>query len=244
MSHSITAHVRGLGVLLVSLHVAAGTAQAQAAQAAQAQGQERQVRLQGVVVLESTFQPIANAVVTVIGTDFETHTGPMGDFAIADVPDGEVWVRVTAPGLPSVRERVELTGDGVVFLQFRMPEDVTALLDEMLVDVRAQGTSNTEARSALDLLAAKVPSINMRNPGDVGDNDAAVRLRGFSSFTQNGDPLIVVDDVAVRGMPPLQLLSNIPAGDVESIEVLRGPAAAFRYPYAANGVIHVKTRKR
>lgn len=241
MSPATVAPLRWLGLLLLSLHLAVGAARAQATQP---QGQEQQPRLQGVVVLESTFEPIANAAVTVIGTDFETHTGSLGDFAIADVPDGEVWVRVTVPGLPSVRERVELSGEGLVFLQFRMPEDVTALLDEVLVDVHARGTTNTDAESALDLLAAKVPSINMRNPGDVGDNDAAVRLRGFSSFTQNGDPLIVIDDVAVRGMPPLQLLSNIPAGDVESIEVLRGPAAAFRYPYAANGVIHIKTRTR
>jgi outer membrane receptor for ferrienterochelin and colicin len=77
----------------------------------------------------------------------------------------------------------------------------------------------------------------------VGDNSGAVRLRGFSSFILNGDPLVVVDDVAVQGVPPLQVLANIPAGDVESIEVLRGPAAAFRYPYAANGVISVRTRK-
>jgi predicted PurR-regulated permease PerM len=36
----------------------------------------------------------------------------------------------------------------------------------------------------------------------------------------------------------------IPASDVERIDVLRGPSAAFRYPYAANGVIQIKTRRR
>lgn len=240
MSTPISTPVRGLGLLLVSLHLVATSAQGQAAQTL---GQGQQARLQGVVVRESTFEPIADALVTLIGTDFETHTGPMGDFALPNVPDGSVWVRVTASGLPSVRERVELSGDGVIFLQFRMPEDVSAFLDEVMVEARSPGNSNTEAQSALDLLAAKIPSIGMRQSGDVGDNSGSVRLRGFSSFTQNGDPLIVIDDVVTSGMPPLQLLSNIPASDVESIEVLRGPAAAFRYPYAANGVIQVKTRR-
>lgn len=201
-------------------------------------------RLQGVVVLESTFEPIEHASVVVMGTDIETRTGPLGGFAISDVPDGTIWVRVTVPGLPSVRERVDLGGEGIVFLQFRMPENVHAVLDEVLIDVRSPERATGEAESALDLVAAKVPSIGMRISGDVGDNDSAVRLRGFSSLTQNGDPLIIIDDVVARGAPPLEILSHIPAADVETIEVLRGPIAAFRYPFAANGVIHVRTRKR
>jgi outer membrane receptor for ferrienterochelin and colicin len=42
----------------------------------------------------------------------------------------------------------------------------------------------------------------------------------------------------------LDLLRMIPATDVADISVLRGPAAAFLYPYAANGVISVTTKKR
>jgi outer membrane receptor for ferrienterochelin and colicin len=38
-------------------------------------------------------------------------------------------------------------------------------------------------------------------------------------------------------------LERIPASDVERVEVLRGPAAAFLYPYAANGVINVVTKR-
>jgi outer membrane receptor protein involved in Fe transport len=211
--------------------------------AGSAQAQEQPARLQGVVVLESTFEPIHEAVVTLIGTDIETRTGIMGDFAIHDPPLGMAWVRVAVPGLPAVREQVQISETGVIFLQFRMPEDVTALLDDVLVDVAARGTDYADVETALDMVAARVPSINMRTSGDVGNNDAAVRLRGFTSLTQNGDPLIVIDDVVARGAPPLQILSEIPASDVDSIQILKGPAAAFRYPWAANGVIRVTTRK-
>jgi outer membrane receptor protein involved in Fe transport len=216
---------------------------------AAALGQDRAVdaeeaRLQGVVVLESSYEPIEDASVVVMGTDIETRTGSLGEFAIADPPAGSIWVRVTVPGIPSVRERVELGDEGIVFLQFRMPENVSAVLDEVLIDIWNPDPTTAEAQSALDLVAAKVPSIGMRVSGDVGDNDAAVRLRGFTSLTQNGDPLIVIDDVVARGAPPLEILSHIPATDVEGIEVLRGPIAAFRYPFAANGVIHIRTKKR
>ena len=238
---SSTTPLRGLGPLFLFLSVA--TAAPVGAQAVPAQSQEPPARLQGVVVLESTFEPIADAVVSLVGTDLEARTGPMGEFAFPETPDGVLWVRVAAPGMPAVREQVEITGPGIVYLQFRMPDDVAALLDNVLVDVQGRTVETIEAASALDLLAQKVPSIKARSSGNVGDNSAAVRLRGFNSLTQNGDPLVVIDNVIAQGAPPLEILSRIPAADVESIEILRGPAASFRYPLASNGVIRVKTRR-
>ena len=40
----------------------------------------------------------------------------------------------------------------------------------------------------------------------------------------------------------MEALRQIPASDVEDIKVLKGPAAAFLYPLAANGVVAVTTR--
>jgi outer membrane receptor protein involved in Fe transport len=199
-------------------------------------------KLQGVVVRESTFEAIEGALVEVVGTDFKTQTGAMGQFTLPDAPLGTSWVRVTVEGLPSVREQVEIKEEGIVFLQFRMPEDVFALLDEIQVDVRRPtGTGN--ATNALQMLAEKVPSVASHASGDLGDYDVAIRLRGFNSFTNSADPLIVIDGARVQGPTAFETLSRIPSTDVESIEVLRGPAAAFRYPFAADGVIIVTTRK-
>jgi outer membrane receptor protein involved in Fe transport len=84
----------------------------------------------------------------------------------------------------------------------------------------------------------------MRHPtGNVGRGGGSAQLRGLSSLTQSGDPLVVIDGVVARGAG-LDLLRMIPATDVDEISVLRGPAAAFLYPYAANGVISVTTKKR
>ena len=211
----------------------------------QEQPRESSARLQGVVVVESTFEAIIGATVSIVDTDIETQTGSLGDFAILDAPLGRVWVRVAAPGFPSVRDQVEITESGIVFVQFRMPTDVGTVLDEVVVEVIDPDAASAEANTALDLLAIKVPSIQMKSTGAVGLSTGVVRLRGFSSLTQDGNPLVVIDDVAMTGdRPPLEVLSQIPARDVESIEVLRGPIAAFRYPYASNGVIYVKTKRR
>jgi len=210
--------------------------------AAQQAATEPPARLQGVVVRESTFEAIEGALVEVVGTDFKTRTGQMGQFTLPDAPLGTSWVRVTVEGLPSVREQVEIREEGVVFLQFRMPEDVFALLEEIQVDVRNPAETGS-ATNALQMLAQKVPSVASHASGDLGDYDVAIRLRGFNSFLGSGDPLIVIDGAITQSQTAFETLSRIPATDVASIEVLRGPAAAFRYPFAANGVIQVRTRK-
>jgi outer membrane cobalamin receptor len=68
-------------------------------------------------------------------------------------------------------------------------------------------------------------------------------LRGTGSLALSLMPSIFIDGVVVSNPEEgLDVLSRIPASDVLDIEVLRGPAAAFRYPFAANGVVLVRTR--
>ncbi len=82
--------------------------------------------------------------------------------------------------------------------------------------------------------------------GDVGNAHYPVRVRASgTTFEADADPLIVVDGVIISasGGQAMEALIQIPASDVESIKVLRGPAAAVRYPMAANGVVVVTTRR-
>ena len=208
-------------------------------------GARTEVLLGGVVVDESTGQPVEAATVLLVGTDFETETGTFGGFAFPDAPLGTVSVRVTAPGHPSVVQEVDLRSDRIVFLQVIVPS-FAALLSELLVSVRGnESMAQLEAAqlTAADLLALKVPSTRSIT-GDLGKNDKQINLRGYGSFTQDLQPLIIVDGVRVSGIETaLDVLSQIPASDVEDIQVLRGPTAAFLYPYAANGVIEVRTKR-
>ena len=227
-----------LGLLLASQRALALTATAQQP----LPGMQREAApLQGIVVHESTGQPIESATVTVLGTDIETQTGRYGDFAFPDLHFGLMSVRVTAPGHPSVTQAVDVTDDGIVFLQFRLPS-VSAVLSELLVGV-SRDEPMASLLTAADLLAIEVPSARVRS-GNVGKTDYAIRLReSATSFTQSVEPLVYVDGVMISGLgQAFEALSQISASDVEDIKVLRGPAAAFLYPMAANGVVLVKTR--
>lgn len=70
-----------------------------------------------------------------------------------------------------------------------------------------------------------------------GNDNPEIRIRGIGTFNAGQNPLVIVDGVESS-------LSQIPAGDVESVNVLKDAASAAIYgARAANGVILVTTKR-
>jgi hypothetical protein len=199
--------------------------------------------LQGVVVYASTGQAVESAVVSVVGTDLRMETGRYGAFAFSDLQPGIMAIRVTAEGHPSVTEEINFTGEGIVFLQFRLPS-IEAVLAELLVGV-TPGNNTIDGRTAADLLSAKVPSLGRPTSGNVGlvGDGVVLQLRSApNGLVENMGPVVYIDGVRISGgETALEVLGKIPASDVVDIEVLRGPLAAFLYPLASSGVVLVTT---
>lgn len=199
--------------------------------------------LTGLVADESTWTPVASALVTLVGTGLETESEENGTFTFSDPPLGPVSVRVDAPGFASMVHEVVVRRGAVVYVQFVLPT-VTAFLEELLVvGQRTERTSAlAEARTAADLLAGRIAGFN-RDSGIVGADRSRVFTRGVRTFTLGGEPDVYLDGIRMAGGfgEALQLLRQIPASDVKEIEVLRGPAAAFLQG-SAHGAIQVRTR--
>lgn len=130
---------------------------------------------------------------------------------------------------------------------------------------------NAPLRNLSDLLNGRVPGMDVQSQsGEVGTG-SRIRIRGLSSLVTNEDPIVIVDGVRVdaafssspfttqQGAPPpaanqasASSFLNVPASSrlndidinsIESIDVLRGPAASTLYGSdAANGVIVIKTK--
>ncbi len=110
------------------------------------------------------------------------------------------------------------------------------------------------------LLSGALPGVNVDVGGGEIGTGANIRIRGASSISLNSQPLIYVDGVRVNGsnadrgggytglgvdnrVPPSRL-NDINPEDIESVEVIKGPAAATLYgTEASNGVINIITRK-
>src|SRR5690606_33018202 len=83
-----------------------------------------------------------------------------------------------------------------------------------------------------------------------------VRIRGSNSFSLSNQPLLFVDGVRVDnaqatgpavqafGSSVISRINDFNPDDIESIEVIKGPAAATLYgTEASNGVIHIITKR-
>lgn len=199
------------------------------------------VRLLGVVVDDATSEPVESATVTLVGTSVATTTERFGRFEL-EVPTGPVALHVTAPGRSSLIVDTEVRSDRPAFIRVPLPT-FAVTLSELLVEARGGGSGPAPARTAAELVAQKLPRAGV-NSGQVGQSDFDLTLRLATSFGGPEAPTIVVDGIVLsRGAAAFEALDRIPAADVEDVQVLRGPSAAFLYPFAANGVIVVTTRR-
>jgi len=108
-------------------------------------------------------------------------------------------------------------------------------------------------------LLNNVPGVRVASAGgDVGSG-GNTRIRGASSMTLSSEPLIYIDGVRVNnaaadagGFPgvgvdsryPPSRINDINPDQIESIEIVKGPAAATLYgTEASNGVINILTKR-
>jgi TonB-linked SusC/RagA family outer membrane protein len=108
-------------------------------------------------------------------------------------------------------------------------------------------------------IAGQAPGVQVLQSGGTSGTGSRIRVRGVNSLSLSNEPLIVVDGVRVGnnidpniggssaidvgGQAPSRL-DDFNPDEIESIEVLKGPAAAGLYgTQAANGVIQITTKR-
>lgn len=121
-------------------------------------------------------------------------------------------------------------------------------------------------RNAIQSLSAKAPGVQVTSAAGTPGASSKILLRGNSTFTGNNSPLIVVDGVPVdngstgvsnqssaadnpfnvnlSGVNESNRGLDINPDDIESVSVLKGPAAATLYgAQGGNGAIIITTKK-
>jgi TonB-dependent SusC/RagA subfamily outer membrane receptor len=106
------------------------------------------------------------------------------------------------------------------------------------------------------LLNGRAPGVIIMPPTGMVGTGPKVRVRGANSFSLNDQPLIYIDGVRVNnetasgpqvqgfGSAAITRLGDIQPAEIETIEIIKGPAAATLYgTEAANGVIQIITKK-
>jgi TonB-linked SusC/RagA family outer membrane protein len=256
---------RAAGPWITCLALAAALAVMPAWASAQQEGS-----IGGVVVDGQTMQPLSGVQVFIPGTGKGTITTAEGRFLLTGVTGTRVQVRVTMIGYA---EASVMATPGDMNLRFELQPSAIHL-DELVVTGTpgatarkaignvvssvdaAQVTRVAPVSTVEQVLNGRVAGVTvLSSTGEVG-GAAKVRIRGAATFSLSNTPLVYIDGVRVNndetsgpinqgfGSRSISRLSDLNPNDIQSIEVIKGPAAATLYgTEAANGVIQIITKR-
>ncbi len=219
----------------------------------------------GTVRNQATGDPINAAQVSIEGLDVGSLSQSNGQYLIVNVPTGTHTLTVQSIGYRSESVEVTVAADAATVQNFFLSSQALQL-DEVVVTGTAAASRVREIGNSVAVLDAQVAEVQpIQNVSDLlrgrlagvvvqqGSGDAGsastIKIRGSSTMREvNDGPLVYIDGVRVSnrmesGSRDVSRIDDLDPAMIESLEVIKGPAAATLYgTEAANGVINIKTK--
>jgi TonB-linked SusC/RagA family outer membrane protein len=220
-----------------------------------------------------TGEPVRGAFVFVESLNLATVTNDAGSYRLlvsATQATGSVRLQVQSIGYRPTEIHVPLTSGATARHDITLTEEAIAL--EEVVVTGTAGRQERRAQPAVvakidagrvaeiapvnniaNLLQTRVPGLSLsQGAGSVGTGPR-IRIRGASSISLSNEPLVFIDgiraDAAQRQIfglsgQEVSRLNDIAPEDIETVEVVKGPAAATLYGADASaGVINIITKR-
>ena len=229
------------------------------------QAQNNNVFLVGRVIDDRTKEPLAGAVVHILGTTHQVVADKDGEFKFITGQRVPVVYEISYTGYKTQQVHVDSYGHVDIQLQ----ETNTALGEVLVVGYGTQrrsdltGSVATVSKSLLsqpsvsfdNLLQGGVSGVAVTQSSGQPGSTATIRVRGGNSISFGNAPLYVIDGFIVyndndyvntgaTSGASVNALSTINPSDIESIEVLKDASATAIYgSRGANGVVIITTRK-
>jgi TonB-linked SusC/RagA family outer membrane protein len=230
-----------------------------------ASAQNRQ--LSGTVT-DASNKGVASATVGVKGTTNFTSTNADGNFSLS-VPSGNIVLLVSSVGFDSRDVSVSGTDNNISITLNASTGNLSEVVVTSLGIKREKkalgysvqqvdGSKLTDARenNLVNSLSGRVAGLQLYKTGNGPTGSTRIVIRGNNSLGGNNQPLIVVDGIPMDNYQTANNQSefgsfdggngigDVNPDDVESISVLKGPAAAALYgTRGGNGVILITTKK-
>jgi TonB-linked SusC/RagA family outer membrane protein len=227
----------------------------------------------GKIVDRASSQPVADARVFVTGTALEVSSNAQGDYRLVNVRPGRAQIVVLRLGYRAAQDTVTVVAGQTLTKNFELSQSLTTLADVVVTGTagnqerRAQAAQVASVPTAElvstiptvkdvnSLLQSRIPGIAVSSSSGSAGTNRQIRIRGAASINLSNEPLIFVDGVKFftaqgNAMSPgiggqtTDLLNSLNPDEIESIEVVKGPAAATLYGADASaGVIQIITKK-
>jgi TonB-linked SusC/RagA family outer membrane protein len=231
-----------------------------------------QSTVQGTVT-EVDGDPLVGAQVQVVGTNLGSVTDSEGRYQITGAAAGPATLLAAYLGYRDAIQSATLAaGMNVVnFLLSSSPIELDAIfitgvagntqkraLGNAISDINADEIVDKATVTNLsELISGRAAGAVVLPSSGTAGSGSSIRLRGLSSITQENEPLLYIDGVRIDNDPNLETTSGFTLGgatpsrlndivpeNIESIEIIKGPAASTLYgTEAAAGVIQIITKK-
>ncbi len=146
--------------------------------------------------------------------------------------------------------------EGVVVTALGIRRDKKAL-GYSLQELKGEGITETRDPNVVNALNGKIAGLQVRQASTGASGSSRMIIRGNNSIGSNNQPLVVVDGIPInsstggtddywgnRNVDRGSGIADISPDDIESISVLKGPAASALYgSRAGNGVVMITTKK-
>ena len=219
------------------------------------------------VVKDAAGETIIGASILVKGTTTGTITDLDGKFVLEGVQKGST-IQISFVGYQT--QEIVWNGQQINIVL----KDDTQALEEVVVtalgikrekkalgysmsEVKGESLTQTRDANVANALAGKVAGLQIKQNGTGVGGSSRIVIRGNNSIMGNNQPLVVVDGVPIDNfsggtddywgngnVDKGSGISDISPDDIESMSVLKGPAAAALYgSRAGNGVVMITTKK-
>ena len=198
-------------------------------------------------VTDETDAPIYGAVVMIRGGSAHAMTDSEGKFSI-ESSEGSV-MEVSFLGYltyeqtlgKSVNLSVSLRPDNEILSESVVVGYGTIQRRDITTAVSVVSTEDINSRpivSAASALQGRAAGVQVIQPSGMPGTSLSIRVRGATSVQASNEPLYVVDGV------PMDDISNLSPGDIESMQVLKDASSSAIYgARAANGVVIITTKR-
>ncbi len=202
----------------------------------------------GGIVKDSTGEPVIGASVIVEGTTLGASTGVNGDWSLNVTDAAKRTLSVSYIGMETQKIAIGSKTHFDIVLK-----DASTALDDVVVvgyaavkrrdvvgsvsSVSNEVLTQMPVASVAEAMTGRMAGVSITTSEGDPDADIKIRVRGAGSLTQDSSPLYIVDGF------PVESISDIPASDIQSIDVLKDAFSTAIYgSRGANGVVIITTK--
>lgn len=223
----------------------------------------------GTVTDAETGDPLVGVNIVISQMGIGTATDANGEFELESIPEGEYELTARYIGYTTLQEMIVVTDDEQTTVNLEMSVS-TSELSELVVtalgitrDERSVGYAAQEVggddltlskeQNVIGSLSGKIAGVQISGSSGASlGGTQTIKIRGINSLSGEGQPLFVVDGTPISngnfasstGTDYGNLAQDINPDDIESINVLKGPAASALYGIRGQyGVVMITTKK-